>query len=589
MSKAAVGDETFKAADHLSQETSVIVTGTARADARAPGGYEIDVKTLDVVGESHDYPITPKEHGVDYLLDRRHLWIRSERQQAILRVRHEIINAIRDFFNSRGFILADTPIFTPAACEGTTTLFPAQYFEDQTAYLTQSGQLYNEANAMALGRVYCFGPTFRAEKSKTRRHLTEFWMVEPEMAYADLDDVMDLAEALVVSVVARVLDVRRRELTVLERDVTKLESVKSPFPRITYDDAIRILQGAGPADRMGRRLRRSRRNDAVGGLRQARHGAPLPCRGEGVLHEAGPRAAGGRARRRRARARRIRRDRRRRRAPGGSGPAACSASRITTCRRRPSSGTSISGGTVPCPTAASVWASSGWSAGSAVSNMCARRSRIRVCCTGCIHRWKPRRSRRHGEAFVQNSALRVFVGSLPMKIGLISLGCPKNLVDSEVMLGLAREAGHELTRDAVAGRRARRQYLRVHRLGETGVDRRHPRDGAPQERRRLPAAHRDRLPRRALSRGAEGGNARDRRRARHRRSAGHRPRDRRHTGVSPLHFTGAGAPPPARTDADAFAAAFGTGRGSAWPQALPPTSTTQIRRAFSRRRGTTRT
>ena len=231
MSKAAVGEEMFKAADHLSQETSVIVTGTARADKRAPSGYEIDVKSLEVVGESHDYPITPKEHGVDYLLDRRHLWIRSERQQAILRVRHEIINAVRDFFNGRGFILTDTPIFTPAACEGTTTLFPVEYFDDQKAYLTQSGQLYVEANAMALGRVYSFGPTFRAEKSKTRRHLTEFWMVEPEMAYADLDDVMDLAEDLIVSVVARVLDKRRRELNVLERDVTKLESVQKPFPR----------------------------------------------------------------------------------------------------------------------------------------------------------------------------------------------------------------------------------------------------------------------------------------------------------------------------------------------------------------------
>ena len=198
MSKAAVGDELFATADHLGQETSVIVTGTARADKRAPSGYEIDVKSLQVVGASHDYPITPKEHGVDFLLDRRHLWIRAERQQAILRMRHEIIDAVRDFLNNRGFILADTPIFTPAACEGTTTLFPAQYFEDQTAYLTQSGQLYNEANAMALGRVYCFGPTFRAEKSKTRRHLTEFWMVEPEMAYASLDDVMDLAEAFIV-------------------------------------------------------------------------------------------------------------------------------------------------------------------------------------------------------------------------------------------------------------------------------------------------------------------------------------------------------------------------------------------------------
>ena len=245
MSKAAVGDDLFKAADHLSQETSIIVTGTARADTRAPSGYEIDVKGVEVVGASHDYPITPKEHGVDFLLDRRHLWIRSERQQAILRIRHEIINAVRDFFNNRGFILADTPIFTPAACEGTTTLFPAQYFDDQTAYLTQSGQLYNEANAMALGRVYCFGPTFRAEKSKTRRHLTEFWMVEPEVAYADLNDVMALAEDLVVSVVARVLEKRRRELTIIERDVTKLEAVQKPFPRISYDDAVKRLQAKG--------------------------------------------------------------------------------------------------------------------------------------------------------------------------------------------------------------------------------------------------------------------------------------------------------------------------------------------------------
>ena len=245
MSKAAVGEELFKAVDHLSQETSIIVTGTARADKRAPSGFEIDVKGVEVVGASHDYPITPKEHGVDFLLDRRHLWIRTERQQAILRIRHEIINAVRDFFNTRGFILADTPIFTPAACEGTTTLFPAQYFDDQTAYLTQSGQLYNEANAMALGRVYCFGPTFRAEKSKTRRHLTEFWMVEPEVAYADLNDVMELAEDLVVSVVARVLEKRRRELTTIERDVSKLEAVQKPFPRISYDDAVKRLQAKG--------------------------------------------------------------------------------------------------------------------------------------------------------------------------------------------------------------------------------------------------------------------------------------------------------------------------------------------------------
>jgi asparaginyl-tRNA synthetase len=245
VSKAAVGDDKFKLADHLSQETSLIVHGTARADSRAPGGFELDVSDLEIVGSSTDYPITPKEHGVDYLLDRRHLWIRSERQHAILRVRHEVIAAVRDFFNDGGFILADTPIFTPAACEGTTTLFPVDYFEDQKVYLTQSGQLYAEANAMALGRVYNFGPVFRAEKSKTRRHLTEFWMVEPEMAYATLDDVIDLAEGLVVSVVSRVLDRRQRELKVLERDISKLESVKAPFPRVSYDDAVKILQEKG--------------------------------------------------------------------------------------------------------------------------------------------------------------------------------------------------------------------------------------------------------------------------------------------------------------------------------------------------------
>ena len=244
LSKQAVGDETFERADHMGQETSLVVTGAVRADARAPGGYELDVATLDVVGRSSDYPITPKEHGVDYLLDRRHLWIRSRRQAAILRVRHEVIDAIRDYLNGQGFVLTDTPIFTPAACEGTTTLFPVQYF-DRTAYLTQSGQLYVEATAMALGKVYCFGPTFRAEKSKTRRHLTEFWMVEPEMAYATLDDATDLAEALVAAVVARVLDRRRAELDVLERDTTPLERVRAPFPRISYDEAAAILKERG--------------------------------------------------------------------------------------------------------------------------------------------------------------------------------------------------------------------------------------------------------------------------------------------------------------------------------------------------------
>jgi asparaginyl-tRNA synthetase len=245
MTKQAVGEDVFRRADHLGQESAIAVQGTVRADTRAPGGYEIDVTGLDVISEAQNYPITPKEHGVDFLLDRRHLWIRAPRQHAVLRIRHEVINAVRDFFNARGFILADTPIFTPAACEGTTTLFPVQYFEDTTAFLTQSGQLYNEANAMALGRVYSFGPTFRAEKSKTRRHLTEFWMVEPEMAYATLDDVMALAEALVVYVVGRTLDRRKQELKTLERDTSKLELVQAPFPRISYDEAAERLKQKG--------------------------------------------------------------------------------------------------------------------------------------------------------------------------------------------------------------------------------------------------------------------------------------------------------------------------------------------------------
>jgi asparaginyl-tRNA synthetase len=254
MSKAAVGPELFTRADHLSQETALTVTGQVRADSRAPGGYELDVAGLEVVGEAHDYPITPKEHGIDYLMDRRHLWIRSERQSSVLRVRHEVVNAVRDFFNSRGFILVDTPIFTPSAAEGTTTLFPVPYFDLGNAYLTQSGQLYNEANAAALGRVYCFGPTFRAEKSKTRRHLTEFWMVEPEVAYATLDDTIELAEQLVVAVVERVLDKRAHELKVLQRDTTRLERVKTPFPRVSYDEAVTILHDKGVAFEWGNDL-----------------------------------------------------------------------------------------------------------------------------------------------------------------------------------------------------------------------------------------------------------------------------------------------------------------------------------------------
>ncbi len=360
----------------------MIVTGTARADKRAPSGYEIDVKSLEVVGESHDYPITPKEHGVDYLLDRRHLWIRSERQQAILRIRHEIINAVRDFFNSRGFILADTPIFTPAACEGTTTLFPAQYFEDQTAYLTQSGQLYNEANAMALGRVYCFGPTFRAEKSKTRRHLTEFWMVEPEMAYADLDDVMELAEDLVVSVVARVLEKRRRELTIIERDVSKLEAVQKPFPRISYDDAVKTLQAKGLPIEWGGDFGGPDETTLSEAVRPAGAGAPLPGGDQGVLHEARSRARRPRARRRRARAGRLRRDHRRRRAPRRSRSAAAAHQGA-----QPAAGSvRVVSRSAPLRHRAARRLRHGHRArgrrGSASSITSAKRFRIRVCSTG---------------------------------------------------------------------------------------------------------------------------------------------------------------------------------------------------------------
>jgi asparaginyl-tRNA synthetase len=246
--KSALAEETFETLKNLTQESSLVVRGKIRADERAPGGYEMDLETADIVqrvAESDPYPITPKEHGTDFLMDHRHLWLRSRRQHAILRVRHEVIRAIRDYFDSNGFTLVDTPIFTPAACEGTTSLFPVQYFEDEIVYLTQSGQLYNEATAMAFGKVYCFGPTFRAEKSKTRRHLTEFWMVEPEMAWATLEDVKRVAEELIVFMVQRVLENRRPELAELERDVAKLEAVKAPFPRIGYDEAVKILQAKG--------------------------------------------------------------------------------------------------------------------------------------------------------------------------------------------------------------------------------------------------------------------------------------------------------------------------------------------------------
>jgi asparaginyl-tRNA synthetase len=244
--KGQVSDEVISVFESLTQESSLSIRGKVRKEDRAPGGYELDLTDIPKVYQiAHEYPITPKEHGIEFLADRRHLWLRSTRQHAIMRVRHRIIKSIRDFFDGRGFTLVDSPILTPAACEGTSTLFDTDYFDLGKAYLTQSGQLYAEASAMAMGKVYCFGPTFRAEKSKTRRHLTEFWMVEPEVAFNDLNDNMDLAEDFLEYIVQSVLKDCLLELKVLERDITKLQNVKKPLPRITYDEAVKILVDKG--------------------------------------------------------------------------------------------------------------------------------------------------------------------------------------------------------------------------------------------------------------------------------------------------------------------------------------------------------
>ena len=251
VSKKAVSPEAWDALEKAGQESSFEITGTVREDQRAPGGYEVDVSSATVLQSVHDYPITPKDHGTAFLMENRHLWLRSTRQHAIARVRHTVVKAVRDYLDDQGYILADTPIFTPAACEGTTTLFGVPYFDEGTAYLTQSGQLYNEATAAAHGKVYCFGPTFRAEKSKTRRHLTEFWMVEPEIAFAHLDDAVALAEGLVCYVVAQALEKREEDLKVLERDTAKLESVKAPFPRLHYKDAMALLHEKGSQTPLG--------------------------------------------------------------------------------------------------------------------------------------------------------------------------------------------------------------------------------------------------------------------------------------------------------------------------------------------------
>jgi len=248
LTKGEVPDETFAAHDTLSQESSLKVTGSIHADKRAPGGYEMSVTGLDIVQIAEEYPITPKEHGVDYLMNLRHLWLRSSRQHAIMRVRNELIMAIRQYFYERDFILLDTPILTGSVGESGQTLFATAYFDEGNAYLAQTGLLYAEAGAMAFGKVYCFGPTFRAEKSKTRRHLTEFWMMEPEVAFFDSNDNMDLQEDMTCYIVEWVLRKSRADLEVLERDMTKLEQVKKPFPRLSYDEAIERLQASGKSD-----------------------------------------------------------------------------------------------------------------------------------------------------------------------------------------------------------------------------------------------------------------------------------------------------------------------------------------------------
>jgi asparaginyl-tRNA synthetase len=377
--KNAVAPEVFEAVKTLTQESSVIVEGKVRSDKRAPSGYELDVANVVVVQrvpESDPYPITPKEHGTEFLMEHRHLWVRSQRQAAILRVRAEIIKAARDFFDERGFTLTDPPIITPAACEGTSTLFPVDYFDDQ-AYLTQSGQLYIEATAMALGKVYSFGPTFRAEKSKTRRHLTEFWMVEPEVAYAQLDDIMELGEGLIAFIVKRCVERRRNDLQTIGRDVSKLEKITAPFPRITYDEAVKNLQ----------------EGHAKGALESKfEWGGDLGSPDETYLSAQFDKPVMVHRYPAKVKAFYMEPDPERPElalcvdvlAPEGYGEINCwcSASTNTDCRKRRSSGISTCASTAVCPTPASAWASSGSWRGFAGSNTYGRRFPSRECCTG---------------------------------------------------------------------------------------------------------------------------------------------------------------------------------------------------------------
>ncbi len=286
--KGNLPEDDFQQFERLTLESSLMLEGLVRAEPRAPGGYELEVTRVIPVQIAPEYPISPKEHGVAFLMDRRHLWLRSPRQQAILRIRDEVCRACRDFFHERGFVLMDTPILTPTACEGTTSLFETNYLDRGKAYLSQSGQLYLEAAAMALGRVYCFGPTFRAEKSKTRRHLTEFWMVEAEAAFYTLNDVMELAEALVRTVVLRVLERQEAQLRLLERDIAPLEEVAGPFPRLSYAQALELLRQHGKDLAWGEDLGGDEETVLSQAVSPAGAGASLPQGGQGLLHGTGP-------------------------------------------------------------------------------------------------------------------------------------------------------------------------------------------------------------------------------------------------------------------------------------------------------------
>ena len=285
LAKNEADPQTWERLGSLTQETCVRLVGEVRADKRSPGGVELGIKEIEILGPSTDFPITPKEHGTPFLLDHRHLWLRSRRQVAIMKVRHEIIQAIRDFFHERGFVLVDTPILTGSIGESSGTLFATDYFDLGKAYLAQTGQLYVEAACAALGKVYCFGPTFRAEKSKTRRHLTEFWMVEPEVAFNDSDDNMRLQEEFISAIVARVLDRRAEELKELERDTSRLASVVPPFPRVSYTEAVERLQAKGSAIAWGQDLGAEDETAIARGRGPPGLRLQLSARGEGLLHE----------------------------------------------------------------------------------------------------------------------------------------------------------------------------------------------------------------------------------------------------------------------------------------------------------------